>query len=528
MLNETPARAAIDGFSRGWHHEPHLAPRTAPVRPHTLWPQYPMRFEFTLGPSGHEHPRRRPNGVRRLLVLADLRGSGTAGPADLLDRPIVKVDLDNVDAVLARCAPVVQLGPDAGNVRIEIRTFDDFHPDRLIEHVPAFARLRDIRARLKQPSTFAAAVAELHGGTLGVPAATGSAPQLSAPESSAATLERLLGRTAATGELPATAPATVSGTVDALIRQAIAPHIVEAPSPQLPQMLAAVDAAMTHLMRAVLHDPAFQRTEATWRSIQWLVSTLELDETQQLQLLHVTRDELLAESRPDSALWRRLLERERQAGADGGYACVVCDATVGGTDADLAGLATLGALANALDAPFVASASPALVGSRSMADSPHPREWQVDPALETKWTALRSSQAADRVGLALPRVLLRLPYGTKSDRIGAFGFEEQTTPPHHEWFLWGNPAYLCGVVAMRALGDDAEGLDVAGFEGLPAFTWRDDDEPKLQPVAEIAPTEEAVVSIQGRGLMPVVSYKNRNAVRLVALHSISAPPKELI
>ena len=49
---------------------------------------------------------------------------------------------------------------------------------------------------------------------------------------------------------------------------------------------------MSDLMRGVLHDPAFQGIEATWRAIQWLVSSLDLGETIELHLFHVTREEL--------------------------------------------------------------------------------------------------------------------------------------------------------------------------------------------------------------------------------------------
>ena len=55
----------------------------------------------------------------------------------------------------------------------------------------------------------------------------------------------------------------------------------------------------------------------------------------------------------------------------------------------------------------------------------------------------------------------------------------------------------------------------ASIDGLPAFVFTTDDGPSLQPPAEIAPSEAAVAAIQARGLMPLISFKDRDAIRLV-------------
>ena len=122
-----------------------------------------MRFDFTLGRSDDNAPRRSRGPVRRVLVLGDLRGNGAEAHDRVLDRKIAKVDVDNLDDVLARAAPVIQLGTGAGGERLEIRRFDDFHPDTLVDALSVFRRLRDVRTRLQHPRTFAGAVADLQG-----------------------------------------------------------------------------------------------------------------------------------------------------------------------------------------------------------------------------------------------------------------------------------------------------------------------------------------------------------------------------
>ena len=137
---------------------------------------------------------------------------------------------------------------------------DDFHPDRLYARLDLFQALRQARA--------------------------------TPPAGSDELLGRLLGKPDEPGAAAATVPA---GGLDALIHEIVAPHIVKDTSAQDKPYLAAVDAAIAEQMRSLLHDPAFQSLEEAWRGLRWLISSLELDETLQLHLFDVTREELLAD-----------------------------------------------------------------------------------------------------------------------------------------------------------------------------------------------------------------------------------------
>jgi type VI secretion system protein ImpC len=329
-----------------------------------------------------------------------------------------------------------------------------------------------------------------------------------------------------------TAPASrqhSASIVDTLIRQAVAPHIVPAPDPQMPQMVAAVDAAMTDLMRAVLHDPAFQQVEAAWRGVQWLVSMLDLGDTLELHLLHVTRDELVEAAAQGGDLWRRLVDDRARSGSGLEFSSVVGNFTFGPSDGDLALLARLGALAAAMGVPFLAGASPRLLGATSLDAQPQPRDWSpLAGDDETRWQRFRSNAAAAHVGLALPRFLLRLPYGRRSDPITAFAFEEQPTSPEHESFLWGNAALAYAVVVARALDPDGDASEAAALEGLPAFVFGTDEGTNLQPPAEITISDAAVTAIEERGIMPLISLKDRDAIRAVLPRSSAYPPTDLL
>ena len=351
------------------------------------------------------------------------------------------------------------------------------------------------------------------------------------PHQDSSALARLLGQAAAAPAAHA-APATQQapgGVVDALIRQAVAPHIVPAPDPQLPQMLAAVDAAMTDLMRAVLHDPPFQQLEAAWRGVQWLVSMLDLGDTLELHLLQVTRDELAAAVAQDGDLWRRLVEDQSRSGGGLDFSTVIGNFTFGPSIYDIDVLGHLGALAAAMGVPFIAGASPSLLGATRLDSQPQPRNWlPLVPDDETRWQGFRTHAAAAHVGLALPRFLLRLPYGQRSEPITAFAFEEQPPTPDHESFLWGNASLAYAVVVARALDPDGDASSVAALDGLPAYVFKTDEGTSLQPPAEINMTDAAVVAIEARGIMPLISLKDRDAIRPVLPRSTANPSTDLL
>ncbi len=297
----------------------------------------------------------------------------------------------------------------------------------------------------------------------------------------------------------------------------------------MPQLLSAVDAALADQMRSVLHDPGFQAVEATWRGIQWLISSIELDEELELHVLHVTRDELLAATGPESGLYRRLVDREALTPGGLALSALIGCFRFGPTAEDLAGLESMGVLARAAGAPFVAESAAGLLGSSGIAQQPDPREWErLDPDIEARWRALRTGPAAPYLGLALPRFLLRRPYGAKSDPIEGFGFEELPGRAEHEDFLWGSAALACAAVIARVLRPDADPAGAGDLGGLPAFVLTVDGESRLQPCAEVCLGERAIDAILTRGIMPLVTVKNTDVVRLLRLQSIADPPTSLL
>jgi len=70
---------------------------------------------------------------------------------------------------------------------------------------------------------------------------------------------------------------------------------------------------------------------------------------------------------------------------------------------------------------------------------------------------------------------------------------------------------------------------VKEIEGLPLHVYQDDSgESVTKPCAEAWLTEDAAERLLDEGLMPVVSYKNQDRIRLVRFQSLASPPTALI
>jgi type VI secretion system protein ImpC len=317
----------------------------------------------------------------------------------------------------------------------------------------------------------------------------------------------------------------------------VEPYIVPDAEPFQDQYIAAVDEAISEQMRAVLHHPEFQALEALWRSVHTLVSGLETGEELKLYLLDISKYELeedikMAQDQLEHSQLFKLLV-ENGTGTLGGepWSVLIGDYSFTTDNEDLSLLASLGAISSQAGGPFIAAADASMLGCQSVVNTPDPRKWQYeDKEAEQNWLALRQSAVAAWIGLAHPRALLRQPYGKTNDVLDDFDFEEISSDREHESFLWGNPAFRCALLIAQAYQSRGWSMmpgDILDVQDLPAYTFEEDGEMTLMPCAEVYLTDHAADAMLDRGIMPLVSYLNRNAVHLVRFQSIAEPNSAL-
>jgi type VI secretion system protein ImpC len=469
-----------------------------------------MHFDFSFKSASD---RRNSPEPLRIAILGDF--GGQPGDAESKSSGALPVDCDNFDEVFARFGVTLDLPPSEKRpweIKVKFRKLEDFHPEQLLLRLNSLAKLDELRAKLGQPATMDAAAKELQEILkIGALPAEKTSPPVS-QESTEEMLARLL-------QKPASEPAKASspaGLANRLIQQIVGPNVAST-HPQQSQLVALTQAELATRLKAVLHDSDFQALEATWRGLDFLVRNIT--EEVKVSVINIGKNELAemlaVEDFAKSKIYKQL-EKIRPAVVLGIY-------TFGPEDHAL--LMKIARLAQANRISFVAGASPHLVGCDSFGTQPDPDDWKEGSSDElTGFETLRRTPEAARLGLAMPRFLLRQPYGKGSDPIEAFPFEEMSAKPGHESYLWGNPAFLCGLLmadAFAAQDSDLEDLGGGGeIGGLPIHKFTSEGETQVKPCAEAWLGERAAAAILRHGIMPVLSVQGRDAVQVFTLRTL--------
>lgn len=413
----------------------------------------------------------------RVLVAADFSGRAARGlvetGAALGERKVFRVDLDSLDATIARLEPQFRLRD--GDV-IRLRELDDLLPDTLFARISRFANLKD--------------------------AAEADARRRENTRPDAGLLERILEGSAQEEA------AVVEGGPD----------------------------GPTELMRTILGNGAFRTLEAAWRGVDFLLRRLDVDGPLTLHLLDLSPEELRADLLAGDDLGRSGLHRllvEKTVGTPGvePWAAFVLLGSFGPSKEDAEALGRLARIAAKAGTAVLAGAEPGLVGCASFAGKADPDDWAAPSGEGAEaWAALRKLPESRYVGLALPRLLLRLPYGKETNAVEAFDFEELSSPPAHEEYLWGSPALALALLLGEAFLEDGWGLrpgSAQEISGLPFALVEEDGEKHAVPCAEALFTVRAMNAVTEKGLMPLLTMKGTDTVRLATFRSIAEGDAEL-
>jgi type VI secretion system ImpC/EvpB family protein len=317
----------------------------------------------------------------------------------------------------------------------------------------------------------------------------------------------------------------------------------------LNQEIARLDALLTAQVNAILHHPAFQRLEASWRGLHYLVSQVPEGENIKVRVLDVSwkqlaRDFGRALEFDQSQLFRKVYGEEYDTPGGEPFGVLLGDYAVRHRPDidhpvdDLAVLKGVAGVAAAAFAPFVAAADPALLDLTDFAELELPLNLPrtFDHPDYIAWNAFRESEDARFVGLTLPRVLLRAPYRDDGTRADGFRFREDAAGPDRSGFLWGNAAYAFGAVLARAFAESGWFAAIRGpgrggeggglAPGLPAHSFGLD----RPGVAPQGPTDATITDAQEKelgelGFIPLCVCQDAGAAAFYGNQSVQKPAR---
>src|SRR4030088_3552095 len=307
------------------------------------------------------------------------------------------------------------------------------------------------------------------------------------------------------------------------------------------EMIAQLDKKLSAQMNEIMHAPEFQQIEGAWRGLKYLVFQSETDALLKIRVMNVSKSELYRHLRlyPNAAwdqspLFKKVYEEE--FGQLGGqpYGCLIGDYSFSHQAPDVQLLRDLSKIAGAAHAPFFAAAHSTMMGRDSWTELMNPRDLSklFDTPEYAAWKSLRDSDDARYVGLCMPRVLARLPYGAKPEPVAEFAFEEDTDGHKAEKYAWMNAAYAMAANINRAFKEYGwcariRGVQSGGeVEDLPTHTFpTDDGGVDLKCPTEIAISDRREAELAKSGLIPLIHRKNTDRATFIGAQSLFKPKK---
>ena len=303
--------------------------------------------------------------------------------------------------------------------------------------------------------------------------------------------------------------------------------------------IAQIDHLLSLQLNEILHHPAFQKLEASWRGIKYMMDQSETSSMLKIRVLNVSKKELLRDLQrapefDQSVMFKKVYEDE--FGIFGGepFGALVGDYEFSKHPEDIELLEKVSQVAAGAHAPFLTAASPELLNLDSFAQLGDPRDIGkiFDSTEFAKWKSFRASEDSRYVGLTMPRVLMRLPYGKDTKPVDEFSYEEGVDGTDHSKYLWGNAAYALGARLTTAFAQygwcaSIRGVEGGGLvEGLPTHTFRTDDgDVALKCPTEVAITDRREKELADQGLIPLVHCKGTDYAAFFSVQSANKPKK---
>ncbi|GBC62144.1 type VI secretion system contractile sheath larg e subunit [Desulfonema ishimotonii] len=303
--------------------------------------------------------------------------------------------------------------------------------------------------------------------------------------------------------------------------------------------IAAIDEVISDQLNEIMHHEDFQKMESSWRGLNYLVMNTETSTSLKLRLMNITRKELLDDLQKavefdQSQLFKKIYEEEYGTFGGSPYTVLIGDYEFGRHPQDMALIEKLSNVAAAAHAPFIAAASPKLFDMDSFTQLGTPRDLsKIFESLELiKWRSFRESEDSRYVTLAMPHILLRLPYGEETVPVDGLNFEEDVTGRDHSRYLWGNAAWALGQRITDAFSRykwcaAIRGVEGGGrVEGLPAHTFKTDEgDIALKCPTEIAITDRREKELNDLGFISLVHCKNTDYAAFFGGQTTQKPKK---
>ncbi len=226
--------------------------------------------------------------------------------------------------------------------------------------------------------------------------------------------------------------------------------------------IAEIDQLISEQVNAILHHPRFQKLEASWRGLWYLIEQADGTQNIKIKMLdinwaEISKDIARALEFDQSNLFQKIYSEEFGTAGGEPYGVLIGDYEISHRTSekhpydDIATLEGLAQIAAASFAPFITAASCELFGMTSFSGLGVPIKLEniFKQSEYIRWNSFREKADTRFVGIVAPRILMRRPYPTTPGSYKGVYFHEQCAATDQSQYLWGNAAYAFGAILIR-------------------------------------------------------------------------------
>ena len=300
--------------------------------------------------------------------------------------------------------------------------------------------------------------------------------------------------------------------------------------------IAELDYQISCQLDAVLHHPEFQKVESLWRGVKSLVDKTDFRRNVKIELLDLSKDDLRQdfEDAPEiiqSGLYLQTYVAEYDTPGGEPIAALVSAWEFDASAQDVALLKNISRVAASAHMPFIGSVGPAFFQTETMEEVAAIKDIgnHFERAEYIKWNAFRETDDARYIGLVMPRVLGRLPYGPDTVPVRSFNYVEEVKGPDHHKYLWTNASFAFAANMVRSFVTNGWCVQIRGpqaggaVQDLPIHLYDLGTGNQVKIPSEVMIPETREFEFANLGFIPLSYYKNRDYACFFSANSTQKP-----
>ena len=300
--------------------------------------------------------------------------------------------------------------------------------------------------------------------------------------------------------------------------------------------IAELDFQISRQLDAVMHHQEFQQVESLWRGLKQLVDNTDYRQNVKTEILDVAKDDLRQdfEDAPEliqSGLYWHTYTAEYDTPGGEPIGSVISAYEFDASPQDVALLRNISRVSAAAHMPFIGAVGPAFFLKETMEEVAAIKDIgnYLDRAEYIRWKAFRETDDARYIGLVMPRVLGRLPYGPDTVPVRSFNYVEQVKGPDHEKYLWISAAFSFASNMVKSFVNNGWCVQIRGpqaggaVKDLPIHLYDLGTGNQVKIPSEVMIPETREFEFASLGFIPLSYYKNRDYACFFSANSAQKP-----